>query len=113
MRIPTYAKQPPPTTTTAIPTEYSDHKAFLAEISQIGDLTPSPPLGDTYPTTQDHPSFILPIPKPLIDLYQLGNETTRTAPEETLLTIQQLTDSEQVTTDQIDVAAKMVVETID
>jgi hypothetical protein len=67
---------------------------------------------DTYPTTRDHPPFILPIPKPLIDLYHLGNETTRTAQEETLLTIQQLTTSEKVTTDQIDIAAKIVVETI-
>jgi len=69
-------------------------------------------MADTYPTTRDLPPFILPIPKPLIDLYQLGNNTTRTAQEETLLTIQQLTDSEQVTTDQIDIAANMVVETI-
>jgi hypothetical protein len=68
---------------------------------------------DTYPTTRDHPPFIIPIPKPLIDLYQLGNETARTAQEETLLTIQQLTASEQVTTDQIDIAANMAVETID
>jgi hypothetical protein len=74
---------------------------------------PSPPTTDTYSTTRDHSPFILPIPKPLIDLYQLGNEATRTAQEETLITIQKLTESELVTTDQIDIAAKMVVETID
>jgi hypothetical protein len=108
MRIPTEARQPPPTTTTAIHTEFSDNKALLAKIPQIGD-----PKLDTYPTTRDQPPFILPIPKPLIDLYQLGDKTTRTAQEETLLSIQQLTDSDQVTTDQIDIAAKMVVETID
>jgi hypothetical protein len=68
MRIPTEAQHPPPTTTTAIPTEFSDHKSLLAEIPQIGDLTPVPPMVDTYPTTRDHPPFILPIPKPLIDL---------------------------------------------
>ncbi len=109
MRIPTKAQQPPPPITTAIPTEFSDHKALLAEIPLIGDLTPDPHMADTYPTTRDHPPFIIPIPKPLIDLYQLGNATTRTTQEETLLTIQQLTDSEQVTTDQIDIAAKMIV----
>ncbi len=57
--------------------------------------------------------MILPIPQPQVDLYQLGNETTRTAQEVTLLTIQQLTDSEQVTTDHFDIAVKVVVETID
>jgi hypothetical protein len=113
MRIPTEAQQPPPTTTTATPTDFSDHKALLAEIPRIGDLALAPPVVDIFPTTRDHPSFTLPIPKPLIDLYQLGNESTRTAQEETLLTIQELTDSEQVTTDHIDIAAKIVVETID
>ncbi len=71
------------------------------------------PLGGHIPHHARPPPFILPKPKPLIDLYQLGNETTRTAQEKTLLTFQQLTDSEQTTTDQIDIAAKMVVETID
>jgi hypothetical protein len=103
MRIPTEAQQPPHTTTTAIPTEFSDHKGLLAEIPQIGDLTPIPLMVEAYPTMRDHPPFILPIPKPLIDLYQLGNETTRTALEETLLTIQHLIDSKQITTDQIDI----------
>jgi hypothetical protein len=113
MRIPTEAQQPPPTTTTAIPTEFSDHKALLVEIPQIEDLTPIPLMVDANSTTRDHPPFILSIPKPLIYLYQLGNEATRIAQKETLFTIQQLTDSKQVTTDQIDIAAKMVVEIID
>ena len=95
MRIPTEAQQPPPTITTAIPTEFSDHKALLAEKPQIGDLAPHPPHGGHVPHhARPPPPFILPIPKPLIDLYQLGNDATRTAQEETLLTIQQLTDSE-------------------
>ena len=72
-----------------------------------------PPWWTRTPPRETTPPFILPIPKPLVDLYQLGNETTRSAQEETLLTIQQLTASEQITTDQIDIAAKMVVETID
>ena len=66
-------------------------------------------MADTYPATRDHPPVILPIPKPHIDLYKLGDDTTRTAQEETLLTIQQLTDPEHATTDQIDIAAKMAV----
>ena len=66
-----------------------------------------------YPTTRDHLPFHLPIPKPLIDLYQLGNEDTRLTQQGALLTTQQLLDSGQVTTDQIDRAAKLVVDTID
>ncbi len=92
-------QQPPPTITTVIPTEFSDHKALLAEIPLIGYLTPDLPTIDAYPTTRNHPSFILTMPKPLIDLYHLGNDTTRIAQEETLLIIQQLTEAEQVTTD--------------
>jgi hypothetical protein len=68
---------------------------------------------DTYPTTRDHPPFHHLIPKPLIDLYQLGNDDTRLAQQEALLTIQQLFDSDQVTTTQIDRAAKLVVDVID
>ena len=113
MRLPTKALQQTPNITTTISTEFSDHNALLVEIPQIGDLAPYPSTADTYPTTRDHPPFILPTPKPLIDLYQLGNDTTRTAQEETLLTIQQLTAAEHITTDQIDIAAKMVVATID
>ena len=113
LRLPAEARPASPTTTTAIPMEFSDHHALIAEIPQIGDLAPDPPTTDTYPTTRDHPPFILPIPKPLIDLYQLGNDTTRTAHDETSLIIQQLTNAEHVTTDQIDIAARMVVETID
>ncbi len=83
MRIPPEAQQPPTTNTTTIPTEFSDHKALLAEIPQIGNPISAPPIMDTCPTTRDHPPFILTIPKPLIDLYQLGNETTRTPHKET------------------------------
>ena len=59
---------------------------------------------DTHPTTRDHPPpFNLKIPKPLIDLYQLGNDTIRIAQQEVLLTIEKLLDSAKVTTDQIDI----------
>jgi hypothetical protein len=59
------------------------------------------------------PPFNLPIPKPLIDLFQLGIDNTRIAQKEALLTIQQLLDSYHVTTDQIDIAAKLILEAID
>jgi endonuclease/exonuclease/phosphatase family metal-dependent hydrolase len=38
LRLPTGAHHTSPTTTTAIPTEFSDHYALLADIPQIGDL---------------------------------------------------------------------------
>jgi len=111
MRIPKEALQLPPTTTITLRTEYSDHKALLAEIPQIGDPNP-PPSVDTYTAKRDHPPFHLPIPKPLIDLYQLGSEDTRITQQEALLTPQQFLYSDQVTTAQIDRAAKLVVDTI-
>ena len=82
----------------------------MAEMPQIRD----PSLHTTtFPTTRDHPPFILPIPKRLIDLYQLREHNTRTTQQETLLTLHQLFNSDQVTTDKIDKAAKLVVDTID
>jgi hypothetical protein len=111
-RLPKETQQTTPTVTSTIPMEFSDHHALLTEIPQIGDLPTDTSPTTTYPTTRDHPPFILPIPKPLIELYQLGNNTTQTAYEETLLTIQHLTNEEHITTDQIDIAAKMVVETV-
>ena len=89
MRIPKYAPQPPPTNTTTLPTEHSAYKALLAEILQIGDPISNTSSVDTYSATPDHPPFNLPIPKLLIDLYQLGNDNARIAQEEALLTIQQ------------------------
>ena len=65
MRIPTEAQQPPPTITTAIPADFSDHKALLAEIPRLGDLAPAPLIMDTYPTTQDHPHPSSRYPNPL------------------------------------------------
>jgi hypothetical protein len=94
MRIPNEARQPLLTTTTTLGTEYSDHKALLVEISQIGDPTPHILKVDTYPTTRDLPPFNLPIPKPLIDLYQLRNDTTPIAQQEALLTIRELLNSD-------------------
>jgi len=67
----------------------------------------------TYPTTRDYPPFILLIPKPLTDLYQLGDDNTRTIQQKALLTLRELLDSNQVTSNQIDKAAKLVVDAID
>jgi hypothetical protein len=83
------------------------------EIAQVGDPIVHTPKVDTHPTTWDHPPFILPIPKPLIDLYQIGNDAIRIAQQDALHTVQQLLHSNQVTTEQIDLAATMVVEAID
>ncbi len=69
-------------------TKYNDHKALLAEISQVGDPIAHTLKVDTHPTTRDHPPFILPIPKPLIDLYQRGNDTIRIAQQGALHTVQ-------------------------
>ena len=69
MRRPNEACQQLPTTTTTLRTEFSDHKALLAEIPQIEDPTSHTSKVDTHPATRDHPPFNIPIPKPLIDLY--------------------------------------------
>jgi hypothetical protein len=113
MRIPKDAPSLPPTTTTTLYTDYNDHQAPLATIPQIGYPNPHTSSTPTFPTTRDHPPFILPIPKPLIDLYQLGDGNTRTTQQEALLTLQQLIDSNQIATDQIDKAAKLIIDTID
>jgi endonuclease/exonuclease/phosphatase (EEP) superfamily protein YafD len=64
MRIQTETQQPPTTITTARPTEFSDHKALLAEIPQIGEPAPDQPTTDTYPTTRDHPPLSSRYPNP-------------------------------------------------
>ena len=96
IRIPT--KYPPLTTTiTAIPTEYSDHHALYLEIPQQGEPNPQTSPATQIPTTRDHPPFILPIPKPPIDLYQLGNDNTRSSIPKTLDTVHHLYTISQVT----------------
>jgi hypothetical protein len=63
MRIPKKAPQFPPTTTTTLRKEYSDHKALLANIPQIGDHTShphrsthSPPHATILPSTSRSPN---------------------------------------------------------
>jgi hypothetical protein len=100
-------------TTTSIDTEHNDHKALTAHILKIrGDTSPSPNLSPPIPTTRDHPPFILPIPKPLIDLYQLGSANTQTTIETASKNIQDLFTVNAVTPTHIDTAAKYVINMI-
>jgi hypothetical protein len=79
-------------------------------IPQIGEeMAHTPPTHKKIPTTRDHPPFILPIPKPLIDLYQLGDATTRPALEEAKRLSSDLNVSHETTTKDIDKAAKLVI----
>jgi hypothetical protein len=76
-------------------------------IPQIRDdipfpITTTPPI----PTTKDHTPFILPIPKPLVDLYQLGDANTQSALEKASDYLQEHTSSNDTTTTHIDKAAK-------
>ena len=67
-------------TITPATTNHSDHRALTASIPQTGENpTQTPHTTTPIPTTRTHPPFLLPIPKPLIDLYQLGNAGTSKA----------------------------------
>jgi len=101
-------------TTTTTDTEYSDHLALTAHIPKIGDNTSPPPnLSPQIPTTRDHPPFLLRIPKPLIDLYHLGNTNTQTTLEKASKFIQDLTTSYAISPTHIEKAAKYVINMID
>jgi hypothetical protein len=54
----------------------------------------------------------LPIPKPLINLYQLGDATTRPALEEAKRLLSDLHASHGATTKDIDKAAKLIITTL-
>jgi hypothetical protein len=97
-------------TITASDTNHSDHRALTINIPQIGD-TPSHQTASTphIPTTCNHPPFLLPIPKPLDDLYQLGNATTQEAHRFASEYIAEITTSATTTPAHIDKAAKKVV----
>ena len=64
------------------------------------------------PTTRDHPPFILPIPKPLLYLYELGDATTRPAKDEAMGLLSSLNASQETTTKDIDKAAKLAIATL-
>ena len=79
----------------------------------MGDLgTPPNQTQTKIPTTRNHPPFILPIPKPLIELYQLGNDTTNAALTEAKHYLDTLSESTHITLVDIDEAARLVINTI-
>jgi hypothetical protein len=50
---------------------------LTVDMPQIGDIqTPEAKHTNTNPTTRSHPPLILPTPRNLIDLHQMGNATT-------------------------------------
>jgi hypothetical protein len=81
-------------TITASDTDHSDHRVLTISIPQIGDASsqfmPTPP---NIPATRDQPPFILPIPKPLINLCQLGSTTTQKARKEASKSLQDILSS--------------------
>jgi len=84
--------------------------ALTLHIPQIGDDTLS--LTTTtlpIPTTRDHHPFILPIPRPLIDLYRLGDANTQPTLEKASDDLHELTSSNDTTTTHIVKAAKYVI----
>jgi hypothetical protein len=100
------------TYTTPSNTTYNDHRALTANIPQVGNPTPQIKHHTTsIPTTRNHPPFTLPIPKPLIDLYQLGDNASKLALDEAQTLLSSLRTSTTTTKD-IDNAAKLVLHTI-
>jgi hypothetical protein len=90
--------------------EYGEHEALILDLPQIGSInTHDPKLKQKNPTTRSHPPLSLPIPRNLIELYQLGNPTTSTSTQHTSQTINNLLMAHRATTDQIDYAAAQVV----
>jgi len=99
--------------TTPRNTTYSDHKALTANIPQVGNPTPQTKHNTTNTTTtKNHPPFTLPIPKPLINLYQLGNDATKLAFEKAQNTLAFLSTSTETTAKDIDNATKLVIHTL-
>lgn len=98
--------------TTPRDTTYSDHRALAADIPQVENPTAQTKhITTNIPTTRNHPPFTLPIPKPLIDLYQLGDDATKRALEEAHNLLDSISASTETTTKDIDDAAKLVIHT--
>ena len=94
--------------TTCIP-EYRDHKALILDLPQISDIQQQD-AKHTHSnlTTRSHPSFILPIPASLVELYQLGNTPTKANTQHITQTTTALLHDNNATTDQIDYAVVQV-----
>jgi hypothetical protein len=98
------------TTIKTMNTNHSDHCALAATIPLIGDNpTHHSPTTTQIPTTITHPPFILPIPKPLIELYQLGDTSTNKAQLAATTYLAQLTNTPTITTNKIDKAADHII----
>jgi len=88
-------------------------RALHTTIPQIGKVPlPTTTNHTIIPSTRDHPPFILPISKPLIDLYQLGDATTRPALDEATGLLSSLNASQETTTKDIDKATNFVIATL-
>ena len=99
--------------TTPIHTTYSDHRALLTTIPQIGIIPPpTTTTHTTIPISGDHPPFVIAIPKTLIELYQLGNATTRQAQDEATGLLSILNASPTASTQNIDKSAKLAIATL-
>jgi hypothetical protein len=97
------------TTITTHNPEYGDHKALILDLPQIGHITtPDPSHKLKNPITRSHPPFKLPIPRNLIDLYQLGNPSTSNNTQLTSQKLNNLLRAQSTTIDQIDNAATQV-----
>ncbi len=81
------------------PTNHSDHCALIASIPHIKDYPTqnTPTATPLIPTTRSHSPFLLPIPKPLIDLYQLGDTSTNTTHNDASTYLTKLAHSFKIT----------------
>ena len=97
-------------TITPMATNHSDHCALAATIPQTGDKpAQTSTTTTTIPTTRTHPPFLLPIPKNLIDLYQLGDTTTNQAQTHAFAYLADLANSSKITHSEIDKAADHII----
>jgi hypothetical protein len=104
---PTTQFQPMDATITTSDTNHNDHRALTINIPKSWD-TPSHQTAPTpsIPTTRKHLPLFLPISKPRIDLYQLGNAATQEAHRNASNYITKITTSTKTTPTHIDKAAK-------
>jgi hypothetical protein len=94
-------------------TNHSDQCALTATIPHIGEHPTQPTtINKQIPTTRSHPPVLLPIPKPLIDLYQLGNADTTTNHISASNYLTKLTHSTHMKTTKIDKVADHIINMI-
>ncbi len=91
---------------------YNDHRALSVSIPPWGTPDPHKSTLPNNPTTRDHPPFLLPIPKPHIDIYRQGDTNAKSTHDKTSDTLQRFPTSDTTTTKYIDKATSMVILTI-